>query len=70
MVLYPSKYFALTVFARLMDAGKLLKAKITQISQKGAFAVNFIFIYKKLCDVIYVHANKEGKCNFRFTIFL
>ena len=25
------------VFARLMDAGKLLKARITQISQKGAF---------------------------------
>ena len=25
------------IFARLMDAGKLLKAKITQINQKGTF---------------------------------
>lgn len=33
------------VFARLMDAGKLLKAKITQISQKGSFKQIGVGIY-------------------------
>ena len=33
------------VFARLMDVGKLLKAKITQISQKGAFKQIGVGIY-------------------------
>lgn len=33
------------VFARLMDAGKFLKAKITQISQKGAFKQIGVGIY-------------------------
>lgn len=33
------------VFARLMDAGKLLKAKITQISQKGSFKQIGLGIY-------------------------
>lgn len=33
------------VFARLMDAGKFLKAKITQISQKGSFKQIGVGIY-------------------------
>ena len=33
------------VFARLMDAGKLLKARITQISQKGSFKQIGVGIY-------------------------
>ena len=33
------------VFARLMDAGKLLKAKITNISQKGSFTQIGVGIY-------------------------
>ncbi len=33
------------VFARLMDAGKLLKAKITKIEQKGGFTQISIGIY-------------------------
>lgn len=33
------------VFARLMDAGKLLKAKITRIDQKGSFKQISIGIY-------------------------
>nr|WP_297708221.1 HIRAN domain-containing protein [uncultured Butyrivibrio sp.] len=33
------------VFARLMDAGKLLKAKITQINQKGSFKQISVGIY-------------------------
>lgn len=33
------------VFARLMDAGKLLKAKITQINQKGTFKQISVGIY-------------------------
>lgn len=33
------------VFARLMDAGKLLKAKITKIDQKGSFKQISIGIY-------------------------
>ena len=33
------------VFARLMDAGKLLKAKATQISQKGSFKQIGVGIY-------------------------
>ena len=33
------------VFARLMDAGKLLKAKITQITQKGSFKQISVGIY-------------------------
>ena len=33
------------VFARLMDAGKLLKAKITDIKQKGSFTQISIGIY-------------------------
>ena len=33
------------VFARLMDAGKLLKAKVTQISQKGSFMQIGVGIY-------------------------
>jgi hypothetical protein len=34
-----------TVFARLMDAGKLLKAKITKIDQKGGFKQISVGIY-------------------------
>lgn len=33
------------VFARLMDAGKLLKAKITKITQKGTFKQISVGIY-------------------------
>ena len=33
------------VFARLMDAGKLLKAKITDIKQKGSFTQISVGIY-------------------------
>lgn len=33
------------IFARLMDAGKLLKAKITQIVQKGSFRQISVGIY-------------------------
>lgn len=33
------------VFARLMDAGKLLKARITKIDQKGSFTLIRIGIY-------------------------
>lgn len=33
------------VFARLMDAGKLLKARITKIDQKGSFTLISIGIY-------------------------
>ncbi|MBR1640913.1 MAG: hypothetical protein IJ683_01080 [Butyrivibrio sp.] len=33
------------VFARLMDAGKLLKAKITQINQKGVLQTDKCGIY-------------------------
>ncbi len=33
------------IFARLMDAGKLLKAKITQIEQKGSFKMIAVGIY-------------------------
>ncbi len=33
------------VFARLMDAGKLLKAKITQVNQKGSFKQISVGIY-------------------------
>ncbi|WP_026522956.1 HIRAN domain-containing protein [Butyrivibrio sp. VCB2001] len=33
------------VFARLMDAGKLLKAKITQINHKGSFKQISVGIY-------------------------
>ena len=33
------------VFARLMDAGKLLKAKITAIDKKGSFTQISIGIY-------------------------
>lgn len=33
------------IFARLMDAGKLLKAKITQITQKGSFRQISVGIY-------------------------
>jgi len=33
------------VFARLMDAGKLLKAKITRIEKKGSFTQISIGIY-------------------------
>lgn len=33
------------IFARLMDAGKLLKAKITQINQKGTFKQISVGIY-------------------------
>lgn len=33
------------VFARLMDAGKLLKAKITRIEQKGSFKQISVGIY-------------------------
>lgn len=33
------------VFARLMDAGKLLKAKITKIDQKGSFKQIAVGIY-------------------------
>ena len=33
------------IFARLMDAGKLLKAKITKIEQKGSFKQISIGIY-------------------------
>lgn len=33
------------IFARLMDAGKLLKGKITQIDQKGSFKKISIGIY-------------------------
>jgi hypothetical protein len=33
------------VFARLMDAGKLLKAKITKIDQKGSFKQISVGIY-------------------------
>lgn len=34
------------IFARLMDAGKLLKAKISRIEQKGSF--------KQICVGIYL----------------
>ena len=34
-----------TVFARLMDAGKLLKAKISSIKQKGSFTQIGVGIY-------------------------
>ena len=33
------------IFARLMDAGKLLKAKITQITQRGTFKQISVGIY-------------------------
>ena len=33
------------IFARLMDAGKLLKAKITKITQKGSFTQINVGIY-------------------------
>ena len=33
------------IFARLMDAGKLLKAKITKIEQKGSFRQISVGIY-------------------------
>ena len=33
------------IFARLMDAGKLLKAKITKITQKGSFKQISVGIY-------------------------
>lgn len=33
------------IFARLMDAGKLLKAKITKIDQKGSFKQISVGIY-------------------------
>ncbi len=33
------------IFARLMDAGKLLKAKITKIDKKGSFTQISIEIY-------------------------
>ena len=33
------------IFARLMDAGKLLKAKITRIEQKGSFKRISVGIY-------------------------
>ena len=33
------------VFARLMDAGKLLKAKISSINQKGSFTQIGVGIY-------------------------
>ncbi len=33
------------IFARLMDAGKLLKAKITDITQKGSFTQISVGIY-------------------------
>lgn len=33
------------IFARLMDAGKLLKAKVTQINQKGSFKQISVGIY-------------------------
>lgn len=34
-----------TIFARLMDAGKLLKAKVTKIERKGSFTQISIGIY-------------------------
>jgi hypothetical protein len=43
MVLISGRYN--TVFARLMDAGKLLKAKITKIDQKGGFKQISVGIY-------------------------
>ena len=33
------------IFARLMDAGKLIKAKITKIDQKGTFKMISVGIY-------------------------
>ena len=33
------------IFARLMDAGKLLKAKISKITQKGSFTQISVGIY-------------------------